>query len=90
MGKVRLSIFYRGLLRPPLITFSFTVHGQRLVHAGAARAPLISGCGQTSGMKRGEKSKSPIALATPLVSLTVAPRRQRKRHVILFPPLRNA
>ena len=66
MGKVRLSIFYHGLLRPPLITFSFTVasasHGQRLVHAGAARAPLISGCGQTSGMKRGEKSKSPDTL----------------------------
>ena len=28
------------------------------MHAGAARAPLISECGHTSGMKRGEKSKS--------------------------------
>ena len=59
MGKVRLSIFYHGLLRPPLITFSFTV--QAMANASgmpAQRAPLISGCGHTSGMKRGEKSKS--------------------------------
>ena len=56
---------YHGLLRPPLIIFSFTAiysasHGQRLVHVGAARAPLISGCVHTSGMKRGEKSDSPL------------------------------
>ena len=48
-----------------MITFSFTVlasHGQCLVYvyAGAARAPLISGCDHTSGMKLGEKSKSRI------------------------------
>ena len=54
-------------LRPPLITFSFTVQAManavRLVHSGAARAPLINGCGHTSGMKRGEKSKSRVWLA---------------------------
>ena len=60
MGKVRLSIFYHGLLRPPLtmIILSFTV--QAIANAScmpAQRAPLINGCGHTSGTKRGEKSK---------------------------------
>ena len=65
VGKVRFGIYYHG--PPPLISFCInhtaTVQAMSNARRPSAscmpRAPLIGGCGHTSGMKRGEKSKSP-------------------------------
>ena len=55
MGKVRLSIFYHGLLRPPLISFCTATeqamsNARRPSASCMPRAPLIGGCGHTSDM----------------------------------------